>query len=159
MDLNDAVAILKRRGGSMHEQIAAGAYVHSYYTTEGKHLTRPVFTTDAVRKPVRDESYSASFRQRGEVSEMGSNPGSPTGPTIVMRLPGPITRYSIFEDNGAVVLVDHGTSNGVMQPGTGASVPTSDRRAINARVAVEQQRNRAWADNISAFWKGQRDAA
>jgi hypothetical protein len=55
VNLKEAARILKDRTGSMHEQVAAGAFVHSYYTTEGKHLTRPVrfedgkmiFTTDA----------------------------------------------------------------------------------------------------------------
>jgi hypothetical protein len=47
MTLSEAVRSLKTRKCTMHEHAAAAAFVHSYYTTEGRHLLRP-FTPRAV---------------------------------------------------------------------------------------------------------------
>jgi hypothetical protein len=160
MDLNEAVAIIKRRSGSMHENVAAGAYVHSYYTTEGKHLTRPVFTTDAVRHRTRDEGYAESMQGRPSQTEMGHAPNRPdklAGAAIVARMRGPSSAYSIIDDGGDAVILFHGEIDN-MDPGEG-NVVTADRRAINAKVAAAQARNRAWASSISDFWQGRRNHA
>jgi hypothetical protein len=72
----------------------------SYYSTEGRHLTRPVtFTRDGkmkIGKRTRDQTYEAGTE--------GSLIGGPTGPVIVGRWPRPLTAYSLFEDAGECVL-------------------------------------------------------
>jgi hypothetical protein len=68
MTLNDARNIIDRRNRgeavSLHEHAAAATYLHSYYATDGRHLTRPArFTTDAT--PKADAAFDhklASFR-------------------------------------------------------------------------------------------------
>jgi hypothetical protein len=187
MDLNEAVAILKRRTpGSMHEQVAAGAYVHSYYTHEGAHLTKPLFTTDAIAvgggtmpkrsetsreyvarmataeqryRRTRDEGYAESMQGRSSQTEMGHGPNQPdklAGAVIVARMRGPSSAYSIIDDNGDAVVLYHGSVEGVMDPGQGL---TQDRREILDRIKREQTRNRMWADNITSFWQRQRSNA
>jgi hypothetical protein len=105
----------------------------------------------AVREDLR-QSYAAGH---GERTQMGRNPGGGVGPQIVMVLEGPASAYSILTDErGRAVLVRHGNIEGVLDPG---KTLTGQRfvRDARQRAAAEQERNRAWASSISAFWARQ----
>jgi hypothetical protein len=148
MTLSEATTILRnpQRGEQgMDNWSAAGAYLASYYRRhpEKMRAAGPAFTKDAKRR-TRDQYEPGS---EGALEAPGE-----VGPTIVMTLPGPITRYALFEQNGQVVLVDQSDIDEQLDPGT---VQTADRQAINARVAAEQAANQAFADRITKAWKVQ----
>src|SRR4051812_44406680 len=48
MDRKQAASILKRQDGNMHEWAAAGAYLHSFYSHEGRAELQPFTVADAV---------------------------------------------------------------------------------------------------------------
>jgi hypothetical protein len=66
MDLKEAVTILRRHSGSMHEHAAAASFVYSFYSTEGKHLMRP-FTPRAVA--VNDSAPRRTSRRQPTLEE------------------------------------------------------------------------------------------
>jgi hypothetical protein len=69
MTLNEAVDVLRTRRGTMHDHAAAGAYVHSYYTTEGRHLLRSFPADGAVITDSIDRKLDAmldTLRRLGE---------------------------------------------------------------------------------------------
>jgi hypothetical protein len=164
--------MLLTRDCSMHEHAAAGAFVASYYSTDGRHLTRPfrpaaravvggggrVSVTDAApKRRTRDQGtaegeYTGSFRSRGERSEMGADPESEVGPTIAARLPGPASAYSILDEDGEAVVIFHGRVSGGLDPG---NVVSADRRLILDRVARERSAGARMAQQIATFWRKQ----
>jgi hypothetical protein len=100
--------------------------------------------------------YRASFGSRGERTEGGLDPGGEVGPVVVAVLPGPATAYGILtDDQGRTVLVKHSNIEGAEDRGRRLTRPDTFVADARQRVAAEQERNRAWADSISAFWKKQ----
>jgi hypothetical protein len=171
MKLAEAIRLLKTRDCSMHEHAAAGAFLHSFYSTEGRHLTKPVtFTTDAFRQTAgktydtkkRPMSWRDELQQavRGlGATEMGSDPESRTGPVEVARLNYPASQCSLIAgEGGNAVVLFHGTPDDQLEPGEGLGI-TKDRAVINRRVRLEQRANRRFADSVQAFWKGQKGHA
>jgi hypothetical protein len=144
MTLKEAVRNLKTRNCSMHEQAASAAFVHSYYSTEGRHLLKPVrFTTDAKsgRVVMRDQEPPKPKREE-------------TARECVARLAAEGRKLS--GDSGAVV-ARYAAEWRAQQD----RVRTRDAPGSRQRVRDEVRRDERWSRRMlaginranAAFWE------
>ena len=139
MDLDEATRILKRQSGSQHEWAAAGAYLHSFYTSsEGQHMLKPAtFTIDGKPRNslgMSDAKFDAALAKLGRLArDQDPDAGIPFGTGVIgaqrssgnvggkkiMKLPaGELTSFYIgLDEDGDPALFQHVSANGAMDPG------------------------------------------
>lgn len=161
MTLDEAVHDIKARTGGMHHQVACHAFVHSFYSTEGKHLTTPVtFTRDA--RPGSDAVFEAKRKRTADqdggepaiaAGRIGAGVGGRVGGKRIMKLRGDVGDYYVgLDEDGDVALFQHVTANGspgVVRPG-GMTTDARRRRdadatwSRNALHSINEQNRRFW---------------